>query len=112
MEIDVEKLSPETRWRLMRFADVFERYPGLLSFDRADEKGFDEFLDVKKTLDNCPESEVAALVDRINLDKALQSVENEGPEERDTAALKMRNAEFEAVELGKRCHNFIKNLKK
>ena len=111
ISIDPTKLTPETRWRLMRFAEVLERHPGLAKLDRADEKGFSELLDVKKTLDNCSEPEIRAVVDRINLDKVLQSVDNESPEKRTAAAEEMRRVELEVVELGKRCRDFIKNLK-
>jgi hypothetical protein len=111
MGIDVEKLSAETRWRLMRFAEMYSKHPGLMKPDRTNENTFPEFLDVKRTLDSCPESEVHTLVDLMSLDKALQSCDNDGPDERDLAAAKMMEAELEAVKLGKRCAAYIENLK-
>jgi len=111
LRIEVGKLTPETRWRLMRFAEMFERHPGLAKPDRADDKAFSEFLDMKKSLDGCTEPEIRAVVDRMNLDNVLEGVDNEGPEEREAAAIKMHQDELEVVELGKRCRDFIENLK-
>jgi len=136
-KIDIDKLSAETRWRLMRFAETFDKRaktvrsitepsgpPGSLAGHELvehEESPFDEdLLDCRKDLKNCSEPEVRVILDQMDVGKILVELDKKhGPlphtkavrEEYTAAYLEKKRMEQIVVELGRKCGEFIKHLK-
>ena len=129
MKIKVANLSPETRWRLMRFAETFDKrqntlrviaepagLPGSPAGEEMmehEESQFDnELLECRQALNQCPEPEVRGLLDQIDSGKILDRLQNKATrDEYDAAYHEMKMVEQSVVELGNQCGGYIKYLK-
>jgi hypothetical protein len=129
LKIEVGKLTPETRWRLMRFAETFDKrqntlhvsaesvgLPGSQAENDAmerEESPFDnELLECREALAQCPEPDLRDLLDQMDSGKILDRLQNKATrDEYDAAYHEMKRVEVLVVELGKRCDEYIKNLK-
>jgi hypothetical protein len=135
--IDITKISAETRWRMMRFAETFDKRQNTLrviaepaglpgspagsEIAEREESPFDhEFLECQQALKQCSEPEVRDLLDQMDPGKILEQLGQEhGPlphteavKEKYTAAYhEMKRAEQSVVALSKRCAEYIKHLK-
>jgi hypothetical protein len=126
--IDVAKLSAESRWRLMRFSEAFEKHdakrrivhqqisPDSLEVgvtEVPDDQAFGEYLGCRMTLKNCDEAEILDLVDRSDPASVLDrnDIFTTTVEQREQAHAEMKRVEATLVALGKQCAQYIKNLK-
>src|SRR6266567_3463294 len=126
--MDITKLSAETRWRLMRFAESYEKheakrrtvheqvYPDSLEtgvVEIPNDQAFGEFLACRAALKNSTEPEVLDLVDRMDPNSVLDrnDIHTTTVEQRDQAYVEMKRVEAEVVALSKQCAEYIKNLK-
>ncbi len=135
--IDITKISAETRWRLMRFAEAFDKRQNTLrviaepdgvpgsaagneSMEHVESPFDNEFLERRDALKNCPELEVRAVLEQMDSGKLLEQLDKKyGPlphteavkEEYTAAYYEMKAVEQSVVELGKQCAEYIKNLK-
>ncbi len=127
--IDVGKLTPETRWRLMRFAEIFDKRQKTLrviaepggvpgspagnEITEREESPFDhEFLECREDLKKCSKLEVHDILDQADSGKILDRLQNKAtPEEYTAAYREMQHVEASIVELGRKCGRYIENLK-
>jgi hypothetical protein len=112
-------LSPETRQRLVRFAEALEEQAYMTrtvtervsqftdeiwTHEVAPQYISDRALDCRADLFNCPEPEIKKLVERIDVIAILDRLQNKATEQEYAEShLDIRRAEKELSELGWKC---------